>query len=37
MSKEEFCSDSVKEVLDKWAAEPVEDMEAGKTKTYKYT
>ena len=29
ISKEEFCSDDVKSTLDKWAAEPVEDMEAG--------
>ena len=30
ISKEEFCSDDVKSTLDKWAAEPVEDMEAGR-------
>ena len=30
ISKDEFCSDGVKTTLDKWAAEPVEDMEAGR-------
>ena len=30
VSKEEFCSDDVKLALDKWATEPVEDMEAGR-------
>ena len=30
VSKEEFCSDDVKSALDKWATEPVEDMEAGR-------
>ena len=35
VSKEEFCSDDVKSVLDKWAAEPVEDMEAGR-KSYEF-
>ena len=30
ISKDEFCSDGVKTTLDKWVAEPVEDMEAGR-------
>ena len=30
VSKEEFCSDDVKSTLDKWTADPVEDMEAGR-------
>ena len=29
ISKDEFCSDDVKSTLAKWAAEPVDDMEAG--------
>lgn len=32
VSKEEFCSDKVKEAVDKWI-EPVDDMEAGKRLT----
>ena len=34
ISKEEFCSDDVKSTLDKWAGEPVEDMEAGSERRF---